>query len=229
MTSRNLKLYEEILLLALDDDAGTIEMSTHYTYAMSGAILAELAMSGAVTIADGKKTTVTLGAGATTQTDPILSEALAMVRDAKKPKQAKEWVLKFAGIKDLRTRAAGQLVARGILAREQDPVLIIFSRTVYPERDGGPERELRQRLHDAVFTDTADVAPRTVVILALLLKSTNMLNKVLGKGRVKERKERIEALTSGELVGRAAKEAVQGMTAAIVCCAVMPAVFVATN
>ena len=43
MTTRALTLYEEILLLALDDDEGTIPLESMFRNAMGGAILAELA------------------------------------------------------------------------------------------------------------------------------------------------------------------------------------------
>jgi hypothetical protein len=61
MTSRRLPLYEEILLLALDDNEGTITGGGFYCNAMGGAILAELAMTGSITISDDKKKKVTLG------------------------------------------------------------------------------------------------------------------------------------------------------------------------
>ena len=45
MHTRSLPLYEEILLLALDDDAGTTSGAGFFTNAMGGAILAESFLS----------------------------------------------------------------------------------------------------------------------------------------------------------------------------------------
>ena len=227
MISRPLSLYEEILLLALDDGAGTTSQAGFYTNAMGGAILAELAMTGSITIDDDKKKKVNLGRRDRLG-DPILDECLTMIAEAKKPKKASEWVGKFAGVKDLKHRAARQLVTKGLLAEETDTVLMIFKRTVYPEVDGGPEKDLLERMEKAIFTATTDLEARTVVIIALA-NAAGMLNKIFPKKKLKERKKRLEQLSSGQLAGKATKEAVQAVQAAIMVAAIMPAIFVATS
>ena len=54
MINQTLPLYEEILLLALDDQKGTPSLGGFFANAMGGAILAELAMNGSITIAGDK-------------------------------------------------------------------------------------------------------------------------------------------------------------------------------
>ena len=57
-TSEDLHLYEEVLLLALGDRAGTITSGTWYRQALSGALLAELVLAGSLKLgADGKTLT----------------------------------------------------------------------------------------------------------------------------------------------------------------------------
>jgi len=227
MHTRPLPLYEEILLLALEDDAGTTSGAGFYPKAMGGAVLAELAMTGAILISDDKHKKVTLGRRGPLS-DPILDECLTMIAEQKKSKKAAEWVMKFSNLKDLKNRAARQLVEKGVLTEETDTVLRVFKRTIYPEVDGGPEKELRGRLEKAIFTGTPNMEARTVVIIALA-QAAGMLNKVFPKKKLKERKKRLEQLTSGQLAGKATKEAVQAVQAAIMVAAIMPAVFVATN
>lgn len=227
MTDRPLPIYEEILLLALDDDKGTADGAGFYGKALGGAILAELAMSGAISIEDDNKKRVIPARGVRLD-DPILAECFVMVSEAKKPKKASEWVMKFSGLKDLKNRAARQLVDKGVLTEEIDTVLRIFKRTVFPEADGGPEQELRDRMKKAIFTATHDLEARTIIVIALA-KSAGMLDKVFPKRKLKERKKRLEQLTSGQLAGKATKEAVQAVQAAIMVAAIMPAVFVATS
>ena len=227
MQTRSLPLYEEILLLALDDDAGTTSGAGFFTNAMGGAILAELVMTGAVKIADDKKKKVSLGRGGRVD-DPILAECLDMATASKKEKKAAEWVMKFAGIKDLKNRVARQLVDKGILTEETGTVLRVFKRTIYPESNPGPEQELRERMKQAIFTGTPNVETRTVIIISLA-KAGGMLNKIFPKKKLKERKIRLERLTSGQLAGKATQDAVQGVQAAIMVTAVMPAVFVASS
>jgi Golgi phosphoprotein 3 len=222
MTSQPLPLYEEILLLALDDQKGTPSSGGFFANAMGGAILAELAMNGSITIAGdkGKKVSVLRRVRLD---DPILDECLALVTDAKKPKKAKDWVMKFAGLKDLKNRAARQLVVKGVLTEETGSVLKIFKRTIYPEVDGGPEKDLRERMKKAIFTSTTELESRTVIIVTLA-QAANMLNGIFPKKKLKERKQRLEKLTSGQLAGKATKEAVEAVQAAILVCAVMPAI-----
>ena len=54
-----LPLYEELLLLALDDDKGTTDLEGMYRTAMGGAILAELILLGALKAGATKKDPVT--------------------------------------------------------------------------------------------------------------------------------------------------------------------------
>jgi Golgi phosphoprotein 3 len=227
MTRRPLPLYEEILLLALDDSEGTTSGSGFYCNAMGGAILAELAMTGAITISDDKNKKVVFGRKDRLD-DPILEECRTLVAEEKKSKKASEWVMKFSQVKDLKNRGARQLVDKGILTEETGTVLRIFKRTIFPEVDGGPEQDLRERMKKAIFTSSTNLEARTVVIIALA-QSAGMLHKIFPKKKLKERKKRLEQLTSGQLAGKATKEAVQAVQAAIMVTTVMPAVFAATS
>ena len=226
MTTRTLTLYEEILLLALDDDKGTTPMEGMFRNAMGGAILAELILAGALRVDDDKKKKVHAAPAARVD-DVILAECLAMVRDKDKPQAARIWVQKFAGLKNLKERAARQLVDRGVLVEEEGTVLKIFKRTLFPERDGGPERDLRQRMERAIFTYSSELEPRTVIIVALA-KATGMLDKVFDKKRLKEQKQRLEDIMSGQVAGQATKEAVEAVQAAIVVCTMVPIITAAT-
>ena len=215
-----LPLYEELLLLALDDDKGTTDLEGMYRTAMGGAILAELILLGALKAGATKKDPVTSVKG-TAADDGILAECLAMVAQEKKPKKAPHWVQKFAGVKDLRNRVARQLVAKGVLSEGKDKVLGIFPRTIFPENDPGPEQELRARLKRAIFTATPDVDARTVVVIALA-DTTGLLKKAFDKKKLKERKPRLEKLAKGQVAGAATKEAVEAVHAAIMVAVMVP-------
>ncbi len=222
-----LPMYEEVLLLALDDDKGTTEFGAMYTNGMGGAILAELVSLQAVKIADDRKKTVTAVAGAVVS-DPILGEAFQLIQGAKKPKKAGDWVMKFSGLKDLKDRTARQLVAKGVLSEETGTILKIFKRTIFPEADGGPERALIARMEAAIFSDTPNVDQRTVIIIALA-EATSLLSGAIDKKRLKQRKERVKQLANGEVVGEATKEAVAAIQAAIMVATMVPIMAAATS
>jgi len=223
-----LHLYEEVLLLALDDEKGIANLGGWHTSAMGGAIFAELTLMGRLAVADDKKRTVTLRNPAPTG-DHILDEGLAKVRDDRKARGAQHWASTFANLKDLQKRAARQLVDRGILSEGEDKVLLIFKRTIFPEVDGGPEKELRERLRRAIFTDSEDVGAETIIIVALT-DAADMLTSLFDKKELKARKARIKGLVSGELAGQATREAVEAIrTALLVTTVIVPVVISSTT
>jgi hypothetical protein len=221
-----LPLYEEILLLALDDDKGTTGLGSTFATAMGAAVLAELAMRDAVTVGPDRQRRVGAVRGAAVD-DPLLAECLQQVLDEQRPRPAGHWVTRFAGTKDLKDRAARQLVAKGVLKEDADKVLGIFPRTLYPERDPGPEKELRDRLYWAIFTPTNEVEARTTVVVSLL-KATGMLEQVFDKKKLKGRKARVEKLVSGQAVGEATREATDAAMAAVMVATMVP-VFIASS
>jgi hypothetical protein len=100
--------------------------------------------------------------------------------------------------------------------------LLLFTRKIYPEINPEPERKLIERLRQAIFTDSRDIEPRTVVLVSLA-NSTGLLKIVFDKKKLKGRKARIEEIINGEITGKAAKEAIQAMQAAVMLCCIMPA------
>jgi hypothetical protein len=78
-------------------------------------------------------------------------------------------------------------------------------------------------MEKAIFTSTTDLEARTVIIVALA-QASGMLNGIFPRKKLKERKQRLEELTGGQLAGKATKEAVEAVQAAIMVCAIMPAI-----
>jgi len=222
MTGKDeLHLYEEILLLALKDEEGTIVPGTMYQYAVGGAVLAELLLAGRIGLAEQKRKKSVEIIDATPMGDDLLDECLETIRMAKRQRSLQAWVERLAETRGLLHRVAWGLCRRGVLKMDEKTVLLLFTRKVYPQIDPRPERQLIGRLEDAIFTDTADVDPRTVVLLSLA-RSANILPAVFDKKLLKSRKARIEQVVNGEVTGKAAKEAIDAMQAAIVVACIVP-------
>jgi Golgi phosphoprotein 3 len=220
-------LHEEILLLALRDEEGTIATGTMYQYAIGAAILAELLLSKRIEVEQpGKRKLVNL-VSSTPLGEPLLDECLEKVGAAKRRAVLQTWVSRFAGTKNLKHRTAQQLCRRGILRADEDKVLLLFTRKIYPEVNPGPERELIERLRYAVLTDADDIDPRTIVLLSLA-NSTGLLKMAFNKKELKDRKVRIKQIVNGEITGKAATEAIQAMQAAVMVACIMPAMMTAT-
>ena len=102
----------------------------------------------------------------------------------------------------------------GILRSDEDKVLLIFSRKIYPEINPEPERRIMNRLKKTIFTDTKNVEPRTAVLLSLA-KSADVLKVNFDKKELKARKDRIERIIDGEVTGKATKKAIEAMQAVV--------------
>ncbi len=224
---RSLFLHEEVMLLALRDKKGTVFSGTMYSFAIGGAILAELLMERRIDVETEKKKKFARVLSSAPLGDPLIDECLAKIAGAKRRAQLQTWVSKFAQTRNLKHRVAGQLAKRWILRVDEDKVLGIFTRKVYPEIDPGPEREVIERLRKAVFAEGGEVDPRTVVLLSLA-SSTGLLKLVFDKKQLKGRKGRIEQVVNGELTGKATKEAIQAMQAAVMVTCIMPAIMAST-
>ena len=223
-----LYLHEETMLLALRDKKGTIACGTMYQYAIGGAVLAELLLHKRIQIEEsGKKKFVKLISG-TPVGEPVMDECLEKIKKAKRRASLQTWVSRFAGVKRLKHKVAEQLCRHGILRADEDKVLLLFTRKIYPEVNPEPERALIERLRQAIFTDANDIDPKTVVLVSLA-KNADILKVVFDRKKLKSRKKRIEQIINGDIVGKATKQAIEAMQAAVVVACIMPAIISSTT
>lgn len=227
MFDRNhLPLHEEVLLLALRDDEGTIAPGTMYQHALAGAMLSELMLQHRIAVdeSDRKKRAEVIDR--TSTGSPLLDECLAKMADDK-PRALQHWVQKLSGMRNLKHRVAERLCDRGILHEEEGTILLVFSRRIYPETDPRPEQEVVERLRRAIFTDEREVDARTVVLLSLA-DAAGILEVVFDKKELKARKERIAQVVNGDLTGKATREAIEAVQVAVLVACIMPAIITTT-
>jgi Golgi phosphoprotein 3 len=225
--SDDLFLYEEIMLLALKDEEGTIASGSMYNYAIGGAIIAELLLSQNITVDQSKRKKLVSVVNPELLSDPLIDEWLMKMSSSKRRKTLQDWVSRIANTRDLKHRIAAQLCQRGILKMDEGKILILFTRRIYPEINPEPERLIIDRLYNAIFTDTNDIDARTIVLLSLA-KSANILPFIFGKKEIKQRKKRIEQIVNGDIAGKATKEAIEAMQAAVMVACIMPAIMTTT-
>ncbi len=221
---KSLYLHEELMLLALRDEAGTVKSTRTIDYPLAAALLAELLLQKRIEIdgAKPKKKLVNLINAAPTG-DPLLDEALTKIRDAKRRASVKTWVMRLARLKKLKHRVAGQLCKRGVLRTDESKVLWIFKRKIFPEVNPEPERKLVNRLRTAIFTDANKIDPRTTILVALAHHG-GVLRNEFDKKELKLRRRRIKEITKGNLIGDAAKEALDAVQAAVMVAVIIPAI-----
>jgi hypothetical protein len=209
-----LRLYEEILLLALKDEEGTTYSGTSWPYAVGGAVLAELLLEGRLGLEERKGRKVVALVNSTPLGEPVADRVLEKIAHAKKDSDLTTWLARVAGMKDLKHQIAEQMTLKGVLRVETHKVLLIFSRRIYPELDPTPELEIVHRVEHAVFSDDSDLDTRTAILVSLAHVS-GILNPVFGKKRVAERRDRLERIVEDRPSAEAARAAIEAAKAAM--------------
>lgn len=203
-----LPLHEQLMLLMLRDETGTMESHTHmHRLALGGSLLSELLLAGAITIGDDKKKLVNIVASARVR-EPLLAECLELVATSKKPYGAAIWVSRFGGLKKLRHRIAESLCRKDILEDSEDKVLFFFTRAIYPTINAEPERKIVESMRSAVLGSSEEI-DADVALLIALAHATGLMRIHFEKSELKERKERIEQIAKGDLAGAATADAVR--------------------
>lgn len=215
----NLYLYEEIMLLALRDDKGTL-VTSYVEQAVAGAVFAELLLARKVSVSEDKKKLIEVK-DSSPLGDPIIDECLALLNSQSKPISSGDLITKFGGIKELRHKVARQLCNRDILRAEQDKIMFIFTRRTYPEVNPEPEQAIIKRIHAAIFDSEDDIDPRTIVLISLA-KSAGLLVQNFDAKAIRAKKDRIEQIVSGELAGESTREVISAYETAVLVATIIP-------
>lgn len=218
---RDLGLHEEVMLLALRNEKGTFAGGTMYTQAAGGAVLAELLLRGRIAASSEGRSTYAVVNDPTPVGDAVLDECLAKMYSARRRRRLQAWVQQCASLKNLKHRVAAGLAHKGILRADEEQILVLFTRRVYPELDPTVERAIVARLREAILTDDKPVAPRTTVLLALAHHS-GLLKLNFDRQMLKAHRARIDAIIKGDAIGKATKEAIQAVQAALMMVVIMP-------
>lgn len=220
-------LHEELTLLALKDRRGTFQIGLSYDYAVGGALLAELLLNERIRVTDSTRTSLAELSSSEPVGDPLVDECLGQVIRAKRRASLQTWVSRFARVKGLRSRIGGQLCRRGIVRAEEEKILWLFNRKIYPEINPAPERRLLDQMSRAIIAEGKSVDPRTVVIISLA-KSADLLRLLFDKETLQRRKARIQQIIHGEAAGKATQEALQALQAALLVTCIIPTLTVTT-
>jgi hypothetical protein len=205
---------EDLLLLLLDDEKGTTPgMWVDVRVPLGAAVLAELAIDGAVDLEPktsrwrGRKVRAADGS----VQDDVLVAAVRTVQE--KPRTAVDLAGRLGdGLKD---RLAERLAAQGMLKRHDDRVLGLFPRTRWPAVASAHEAAVRTRL-SAVVVQGAAPDERTAALVGILL-ALDRLGPTLGlKGpEARDAKRRAKEITEGDWAATAVREAVQAAVSAV--------------
>jgi hypothetical protein len=195
---------EDLLLLLLDDEKGTVSTWGKTEAVLGGAVLAELAVAGLVTLDEQtsfwRANKVRATDAAQADLDPVLAEALAKI--AEKDRRASSLVGPIG--KGLEQRLAARLADRGILERHDSKVLGLFRRTTWPATDTTHEAELRRTV-TACLVDGIQPDERTGALIALLAAIDQAHSAVTPGTTTKKREleKRAKQISEGQWAAKA--------------------------
>lgn len=219
---------EDLLLLLLDDEKGSVpSLWVDIRVPLGAAVLAELALDGAVE-PDGEHSvwrTASIRTTGVAEDDEVLREALAVV--GAKPRTAVDLSGRIGdGLKD---RLAARLAAAGLLDRHDDRVLGLFPRTRWPALQSTREAQVRQDLARVLLQDGA-AEPRTAALIGLL-GALDRIPQTLGvRGSdARAAKRRAKELAEAGWASKAVRDAVAAAVTSVTSTAAVGATVASTS
>lgn len=216
MMDTKLSLAEDVLLLALNDEKGTVLMtaSVALPYALAGAIIVKLIEAGSVRIEDKELVAAPRGSAR----DEILDEILGMIRSSKRTRSLNHWVGKIgrSGGK-IKEKLLARLVDKRILGREEHRLLWVFPTKRYPQIDPRPEYGIRERVRSAIRGMTLP-DERTAALISLI-HASDLIGEIFEKGERRDAKRRAKEIAKSQPVGSAVAHAVEAVKVAVIAAA----------
>lgn len=171
-----LRLFEELFLLALDDDKGVVIAfaGASLNYGLAGAVLAELALLKRVRVNEKRRLEVV----DTTQVgDEILDQALQQLMASEHYKKIDFWVNSFAAqLKKIRARMGDRLVDSGVLTREDGHFLWVTPMPTNMQFNGTVKYAIKQRVRNIVLgCETSDLHDLGLLSLLQASKLTKLV------------------------------------------------------
>jgi len=208
-----LTLFEELMLLSIDDENGSYlpSISENLSLGMSGSLLAELALHGKVRVSESHR----MELKETTQTgDEILDEALEQIQLSDQPRKVTYWIKHFGDEpKKLRQRLVVRLEANGIVKQEENRLSWVIPYADSPETNASAKFVLKARIRKSILTDE-DLELHDLALLSLV-KACNLLNLVFTKDERKMARRRIYELLVSKTLEVPEIQTIQEIEAAV--------------
>ena len=206
-----MRFAEELLLLLLNEDAGTVAVpAANLGFALAGARLMDLAIEGRIDTDLAQLVAV----DSTPLGDDLLDPVLTAVAAETTVRGAEFWVRRLAAEADgIEDAVLAQLLDAGILEMDESGMHLspqpAHARR-YPIVDGKAEEEVRLRIMRVLFGSDVP-APRDVVIICLA-DACGFFERTLSAEERRECAERLGVVRRLDLIGQAVAKAVREAT-----------------
>ena len=206
-------LFEEIFLLCIHEDKGTVVASKadDLRFALGGALLAELALIRKVGLKDNQRLEV-LDSAPTE--DDILTEALETIKATEKERKISYWIDVFTQKPEkFRKRLAKRLVQSGVVSLEDDRFQWVVPAPSLPDQNASAKYLLKTRIRDLCLA-SSQAEPREIALLSLA-KASNMLDLIFVKDERKLADRRIHELVVVEAMKNPAIQTIEAIAVAV--------------
>lgn len=220
----DLLLTEELMLLALDDEKGTIvpHAGTSLDFGLAGAVLIELKRAGLIRI-ENHKVIPADGLSASDQIsgEPLLDTCWQQIRKAHISHTVRYWISRLGGkMHPLRAELIDGLVRKGILEKKAGRVLWLFKSSRYPMVNSAYENRLRARIR-AIVLENHQPDMKEYVLLALI-KACSLLPELFPDAKEQQTAiGQMDSLLASNQYAEAIDEAVQEIQQMILNVAIM--------
>ena len=205
---------EDLLLLLLDPDSGKVASSDSAPTALGGAVLAELAILGTVTVEErtSRWRAPKVSVAGPAPDDRVLADARDVV--AEKERSAQDLVARLG--KGLVKTLGDRMADRGLLERREDRVLGLIPRTRWPAADSTHEEDVRRALTSVLVQGTTP-DERTGALVAVL-SAIDRAHKVVDHEGLSRRevKKRAQEVAEGAWAAKGVRDAIQATNAAVI-------------
>jgi hypothetical protein len=194
-----LTLQEELMLLALDDNAGKIVEPAQRPLKLGlvSAVLTELTLTGKLRVDEAGHVTV---AATAPSGDSLMDEVLDRIRQTAPPRTAPAWLQTLPNVlRDVEARVMQKLVQRGAVQQKEERKFLFMKVTSFPQNNAGFEQNTRRQLREVVINN-AQPDDRTMALIGLV-KMCNLVETAFPYTQWNPARQRIDLLTNPQFAG----------------------------
>ncbi len=208
---------EELLLLALDDEKGTIVDKTSIKYGLVGALLMDLALMNKIdTDLENLMIVDTSPTG-----DDVLDDVLTQIAQSNRTRTTAYWLVHLSqNSNTIKERLLDRLIQKGILKREEQKILWVFALRRYPVRDDKEEKEVKTRIRQVILSDS--IPDSRDVVLISLIKGCYLVDEIFSHKEIDAVKGRLEQIAKMDLIGQTLSEIIESVTRAMASAGMYP-------
>lgn len=208
-----LTLFEELLLLSIDEENGSPPPSIidNLVFGMSGSVLAELAIRGKASVNESHRIELK---DSTPTGDEVLDEALEQILASNQPRKVTYWIKHFGDEpKKMRQRLVERLEASGIVKQEDNRLTWVIPFAGSKDKNISAKFALKARIRKKVLAEE-ELDEHDLALLGLA-KACNLLNLVFTKDERKLARRRIYELMVAKSLKNPQFQSIQEIQAAV--------------